>query len=85
MHFFKKIIKGGGQAKMHILVHLTTKGLKISLIESHYHHPIGAKLQSSEKVTLEPFEKKEGTNVKAKFEYHFTYYLIIDIGSILKL
>ena len=50
----------------------------MSLIKSHNHHLIKARLHCSEKVTLEPFEKKEGTNVELKFEYHFSYYLIIE-------
>ena len=53
----------------------------MSLIESHNHHSLGARLHCSEKVILEPFEKKEGTDVKAKVEYHFTYYLILDNAS----
>ena len=50
----------------------------MSLIESHNHHSLGARLHCSEKVTLEPFEKKEGTNVEPKFEYHYSYNLIIN-------
>ena len=50
----------------------------MSLIESHNHHSLGARLHCSEKVTLEPFEKKEGTNVELRFEYHYSYYLIIN-------
>ena len=49
----------------------------MSLIKSHDHNCFEAKLFRSEKVTLEPFEKKEGTNIEPKFEYHYTYHLII--------
>ena len=50
----------------------------MSLIESHNHHSLGARLHCSKKVTLEAFEKKEGTNVEPKFEYHYSYNLIIN-------
>jgi len=50
----------------------------MSLIESHNHHSLGARLHCSEKVTLEPFEKKKEQNVELKFEYHYSYYLIIN-------
>jgi len=50
----------------------------MSLVEFHNHHSLGAKLESSDKVTLEPFEKKEGTNIRPRFEYHYSYYLIIN-------
>jgi len=50
----------------------------MSLIESHEHNFFQAKLQYSEKVIFEPFEKKEGTNIEPRTEYHYTYELNLD-------
>ena len=53
----------------------------MSLIKSHEHNFFQAKLQYSEKVIFEPFEKKEGTNIEPRIEYHYTYELIIDFQN----
>ena len=47
------------------------------LIKSHAHYPFEVKLIKSEKVTFQPFEEEEGTNIKPVLEYHITYHLII--------
>jgi len=52
--------------------------LKMSLIKSHNHNFFRAKLQCSEKVIFEPFEKEEGTNIEPRTEYHYTYELDLD-------
>ena len=51
--------------------------LKMPLIKSHPHYPFEVKLIKSEKVTFEPFEEEEGTNIKPVLEYHITYHLNI--------
>ena len=47
--------------------------LKMSLIKSHNHNFFRAKLQCSEKVIFEPFEKEEGTNIEPRTEYHYIW------------